>query len=202
MKIIFDLDGTLICSKKRLYELFCDLTETRELSFDLYWDLKFLGYTNEDILRNQLKFTANEIELFVSSWMYNIESDEYLKMDTLIDGAENFLRKISESNKLYVCTARQSISQVTEQLTKLGILCFFQEIFVTEQKKTKKQLLLDSDLIFSIDDVFVGDTGHDIMTGKELGMTTFAVLSGFMSKEKLQFYSPDFIVNDITVLDI
>ena len=202
MKIVFDLDGTLICSKKRLYELFCDLVETKELTFDSYWKLKFLGNTNQDILKNEFKYSEDEIELFVNNWMKNIERDKYLEMDTLINGAESFLCEISKSNKLYICTARQSLSQATKQLNKLGVLDFFQEVFVTEQKKTKKQLLIDSDLNFSIEDWFVGDTGHDIMTGKDLGMTTYAVLSGFMSKAKLQLYSPDFIVNDITFLDI
>lgn len=202
MKIIFDLDGTLICSKKRLHLLFCDLVKTDELNFDAYWNLKFAGHTNQDILKNKFGYSADEVQLFVEHWMLSIESNQYLDMDSLIVGADKFLCKMSKTNDLYVCTARQSVPQVIEQLKKLGILDFFKKIFVTEQIKSKKQLLIDSGLVFSSQDCFVGDTGHDIMTGKELGMTTFAVLSGFMSGAKLQLYSPDFIVNDITVLDI
>lgn len=202
MKIIFDLDGTLICSKKRLHVLFCDLVKTDELNFDAYWNLKFTGHSNQDILKNKFGYSADEVELFVQHWMLNIESNQYLDMDSLIVGADKFLCKMSKTNELYVCTARQSVPQVIEQLKKLCILDFFKKIFVTEQIKSKKQLLIDSALVFSSQDCFIGDTGHDIMTGKELGMTTFAVLSGFMSRAKLQLYSPDFIVNDITVLDI
>ena len=202
MKIIFDLDGTLICSKKRLHLVFCDLVKTDELNFDAYWNLKFAGHTNQDILKNKFGYSADEVQLFVEHWMLSIESNQYLDMDSLIVGADKFLCKMSKTNDLYVCTARQSVPQVIEQLKKLGILDFFKKIFVTEQIKSKKQLLIDSGLVFSSQDCFVGDTGHDIMTGKELGMTTFAVLSGFMSGAKLQLYSPDFIVNDITVLDI
>ena len=202
MNIIFDLDGTLICSKKRLHLVFCDLVKTDELNFDAYWNLKFAGHTNQDILKNKFGYSADEVQLFVEHWMLSIESNQYLDMDSLIVGADKFLCKMSKTNDLYVCTARQSVPQVIEQLKKLGILDFFKKIFVTEQIKSKKQLLIDSGLVFSSQDCFVGDTGHDIMTGKELGMTTFAVLSGFMSGAKLQLYSPDFIVNDITVLDI
>lgn len=202
MKIIFDLDGTLICSKKRLHALFCDLVKTDKLSFDAYWNLKFAGYTNQEILKNKFGYSTDKINFFVHHWMLNIESNQYLDMDSLIVGVDKFLCEMNKINELYVCTARQSAPQVIEQLKKLGILDFFKKIFVTEQIKSKKQLLIDSGLVFSSQDCFVGDTGHDIMTGKELGMVTFAVLSGFMSEAKLQLYSPDHIVNDITVLDI
>lgn len=202
MKIIFDLDGTLICSKKRLYELFCELVKSTELSFDEYWDLKFLGNTNQDILKNCFNYSLIEITEFINHWMINIESDAYLKMDSLIPGVADFLDKISQNNELYICTARQSITQVTEQLEDLGILDFFKTVYVTEQKRTKIQLLIDSGLDLSENDLFIGDTGHDILTGKEFGMTTVAVLSGFMSEAKLQLYTPNYIVNDITVMEI
>lgn len=202
MKIIFDLDGTLICSKKRLHALFCDLVKNDDLSFDEYWNLKFAGHTNQDILKNKFGHSADEIELFVNHWMLNIESNHYLDMDSLIVGADKFLCKMSKENQLYICTARQSITQVKHQLEKIGIAKFFENFFVTEQIKSKKQLLIESGINFTSSDCFVGDTGHDIMTGKELGLTTYAVLSGFMSKAKLELYSPNFIVEDITVLDI
>lgn len=200
MKIVFDLDGTLICSKKRLFELFSDLVESNDLTFESYWNLKFLGYSNQDILKANFQFSASEIQLFTDNWMKNIESDNYLKMDTLINGTQDLLYKISKTKELYICTARQSKSQVIMQLNHLGIFDFFKDIFVTEQKKTKTQILEDSDLCFSGEDWFVGDTGHDIMTGKGLGMTTFAVLSGFMPEDRLRIYSPNFIINDITDL--
>ena len=50
-------------------------------------------------------------------------------------------------------------------------------------------------------DWFVGDTGHDINTGKKIGVQTCAVLSGFMSKRVLTSYSPDLIIEDFTTLD-
>ena len=91
MKIIFDLDGTLICSKKRLYELFCNLIQSRDLSFSDYWNLKYIGNSNQDILRERFDYTKAEISNFVNGWMKKIESDYYLEKDTLIDGTIEFL---------------------------------------------------------------------------------------------------------------
>ena len=202
MKIIFDLDGTLICSKKRLYELFCDLAQNRDLSFSEYWYFKFSGKSNQDILRDSFKYSDDKIACFVSDWMDKIESDYYLSMDTLIEGVEEFLTAVSKKNTLYVCTARQSIAQANKQLENLSILSFFQDVFVTEQEFTKEELLRKSGLSFSEHDWFVGDTGHDIMTGKKIGTQTCAVLSGFMSESALSKYEPDKIINNVTFLDV
>ena len=202
MKIVFDLDGTLICSKKRLHELFCDLVGNRDLSFDSYWQLKFDGNSNQDILKNQFSYSDEKVDVFVADWMSKIETDYYLAMDSPIERLHGFLQKISEKNELYICTARQSITQVMKQLRNLGILDFFCDVFVTEQKYSKIELLINGGIDFSSDDWFVGDTGHDINTGKQLGVQTCAVLSGFMSESVLKNYLPDLIIKNITLLRI
>ncbi len=202
MKIIFDLDGTLICSKKRLYELFCDLTKSRKLSFSEYWGFKFRGYSNQDILKKEFDYSEEKIKKFITLWMNKIEDSYYLEMDAVIEGLQEFLEKISINNQLYICTARQSIAQVNTQLKKLAILEFFEDIFVTEQSSTKAELLLNSGMVFSENDWFVGDTGHDIKTGQQLGVKTCAVLSGFMSESALKGYEPDSIINNVTLLDV
>lgn len=198
MKIIFDLDGTLICSKKRLYELFCDLVGNGDLSFDYYWQLKFESNSNQDILKKEFSYSDEMINIFVADWMRKIEEDYYLDMDSPIKGLKEFLQEISKNNQLYVCTARQSIAQVKKQLDNFNILDLFCEVFVTEQKFTKLELLINSEVSFSQEDWFMGDTGHDINTGKQLGMQTCAVLSGFMSEKALEAYSPQLILDNIT----
>lgn len=198
MKIIFDLDGTLICSKRRLYELFCDLVGNRNISFESYWRLKFSGKTNQDILRLQFDFSKDKIDDFVNKWMRSIESDYYLNMDILIPGVHKFLRNAGISNKLYLCTARQSESQVLKQLTDLNILNFFDHIFVTQQKYSKLELIEKSCLKLTTNDWVIGDTGHDIDTGHKLNIKACAVLSGFMNEESLKSYKPDLILPDIT----
>ena len=202
MNIIFDLDGTLVCSRKRVYELFCDLVECREISFSDYWYLRFIGKSNQDILREKFDYSDDDLLSFIDSWMHKIETDFYLERDTLINGASAFLEKASQEHTIYVCTARQSTSQVTKQLARLSILHLFEGIFITEQKFTKAELLRNSGLKFSKADWMIGDTGHDIITGKEININTCAVLSGCMSETKLKEYNPDVILKDITKLKI
>lgn len=200
MNIIFDLDGTLICSKNRLHMLFNDITNSN-LSFEEYWRLKYAGQKNQDILKNKLHYSEYDISIFTNEWMKRIETDHYLKMDMLIDGVKSFIENIKQHNSLYICTARQSIYQTKCQLSNLGIINYFDNIFITEQKKSKVELLQNCGINFTKNDWIIGDTGHDISTGKNIGIKTCAVLSGFMSLDTLTQYSPDTIVENITKID-
>ena len=61
MNLFFDLDGTLLNSRKRLYTLFQDLIPESKLSIDEYWDLKRDKIDHKTILMErlmtQLRFT-------------------------------------------------------------------------------------------------------------------------------------------------
>ena len=56
MKIFFDLDGTLINSKIRLYSLFQELVPVSNFSFDEYWDFKQNKINHATILRKKFNF--------------------------------------------------------------------------------------------------------------------------------------------------
>lgn len=198
MKIVFDLDGTLICSKKRLYSLFCFLVGGNQLTFEQYWHLKFFGKTNQQILIDVFGYSNVMIEKFIAEWMTLIESEYYLKMDTIIAGVPDLLSFLKKEHALFLCTARQSTEKTNEQLENLSIAKFFEKVFVTNQSTTKERLLKDGGITFTKEDWIVGDTGHDILTGKSLGLKTCAVLSGFMSEEKLKKYEPDIILKNAT----
>jgi phosphoglycolate phosphatase len=197
MKIIFDLDGTLICSKKRLYALFCFLAPDNKLSFSDYWNLKFSGQSNQNILTNLFNYSNAEVTHFSIEWMNLIESEKYLEMDTIDSAIPSYLVKLQHSHELYLCTARQSVVKAIAQLKLFSIYACFHQVFVTEQKYSKVQMLKDSNIQFSDKDWIVGDTGHDILTGKALGINTCAVLSGFMSENGLLKYKPDLILSNV-----
>ena len=84
----------------------------------------------------------------------------------------------------------------------MSIFSYFKDIFVTEQKFDKFQILSNSNISFTNKDWIIGDTGNDIDTGKKIGVQTCAVLSGFMSRSSLIGYSPDLMIEDFTSLDL
>ncbi|MGB2521169.1 HAD family hydrolase [Shewanella algae] len=194
MKIIFDLDGTLLDSRIRLFKLFRDLVPTSSLSFDEYWCLKRNKVSNVMILKEAYFYSDRKIEDFELRWMERVETKKYLKEDILYFGVDKMLEKIHFSNELYLCTARQSKCLAEEQLDSLKIKDYFKKILVTEQGTTKSILLKENVDILNSSDWIIGDTGHDILTGKALGLRTCAVSNGFLSSSVLLDYSPDLIL--------
>lgn len=197
MKLFFDLDGTLIDSRERLYNLFQCLVPSSELTFDEYWELKKNKMAHPEILKNLFFYSDAEVEKFKTIWLDNIELNKWLDLDKPYDGMNDFLINLKKSCSLYVVTARQFEDKALNQIEKFGWSKMFEKILVTKQKQEKKDLIKTVQGLNSSDWI-IGDTGKDIQTGKELGIKTIAVLSGFMNRENLLEYNPDMIFNNVT----
>jgi phosphoglycolate phosphatase len=193
MNLIFDLDGTLIDSRLRLYKLFQQLVPTSELTYQDYWAFKQENVSNEDILIKEFRFDAAAIKRFVTDWMGNIEAPEFLALDKNLPGMHATLAELCEQANLYVCTARQYSIPLLNQLERLRLLYYFDEVMVTEQTRSKEELVRTLPSLAS-QDWMIGDTGKDIQVGQMLGIKTCAVLSGFLNEKALLNYGPDLIL--------
>ncbi|WP_288374856.1 HAD hydrolase-like protein [uncultured Chryseobacterium sp.] len=199
MNIFFDLDGTLIDSRQRLYQLFQSLVSTSDLSFDKYWELKRSKISHKEILSSKFNYSEEQYMDFEKRWMSEIESEKWLKLDIPFEGISDLLIHLSKNHVLFIVTARQSESIALKQVKSFGWENIFSKVLVTQQQQEKHDLIKNIAQI-NREDWIIGDTGKDIQTGKLLGIKTAAVLSGFLSKESLLSYQPDIIIN--TVLDL
>ncbi|PKG82237.1 HAD family hydrolase [Colwellia sp. 75C3] len=197
MNIIFDLDGTLIDSKLRLYKLFQFLVVNSNLTYDEYWNLKQQKISNQLILTTQFGYSESMIQSFTGNWMQLIEQPDYLKFDKIINGIDKVLTVLNQQADLYVCTARQHRQPALDQLDTFGIKGFFKKILVTEQISSKDELVTLNLPHLTSSDWFIGDTGHDVQIGKKLNINTCAVLSGFLSRKSLTEYEPNIIIESI-----
>jgi phosphoglycolate phosphatase len=202
MNIFFDLDGTLIDSKLRLYKLFQFLVENSNLTYDEYWELKQQKISNQMILVTRFGYSESMIQAFIERWMQLIEHEDFLKFDRVIDGVEKVLDILQQQADLYICTARQHKQLTLKQLEKLGLNEFFLQVFVTEQKQSKNELISKNVSNLSASDWFIGDTGHDIQVGKKLNIKTCAVMSGFLAGEVLTEYQPDIMLESVANFQI
>jgi len=191
--LIFDLDGTLIDSRTRLYRLFQALVPTSNLSHDAYWQFKRDGWSNQTILAREVGVEPAAIKRFVTEWMVRIEAPEFLALDQNIPGVHDALDRLGGQARLHVCTARQDRRSALEQLERHRLLDYFEAVLVTEQRLDKAALIAAVPHL-SADDWIIGDTGKDVQTGRSLGIRTCAVLSGFLSEKKLLAYNPDIII--------
>jgi len=73
------------------------------------------------------------------------------------------------------------------------LLYYFDEVMVTEQTRSKEELVRTLPSLAS-QDWMIGDTGKDIQVGQMLGIKTCAVLSGFLNEKALLNYGPDLIL--------
>ncbi len=200
VNIFFDLDGTLIDSRERLYLLFQYLVPKSGMNFNEYWDLKRNKHNHSSILKNHFDYTAENIQNFETKWMHEIELSNWLDYDRPFEGIYACLMALNKDNKLYLVTARQSEEIALRQISKFGWIDLFEKVFVTGQKVEKFDLI-KRNVDVSSDDWFVGDTGKDIQTGKLLGVRTAAVLSGFLSKKHLLEYEPDLIADNVVSIN-
>ncbi len=198
MKIFFDFDGTLIDSSERLYKLFCTLIPECKLTKKEYWDLKRNKINHQMILEKY--FCKYDYDEFNKKWLSLIETEKYLNYNKIFSFTKPLLQQLYEKYSLYLLTSRQSKKNLMQELQSMDIKKYFTEIFVTENKKTKIEILKEQVLL--PEDILVGDTGKDIQTAQEAGIQSVAVTNGFMSEEKLREYKPDFIISDVSLLNL
>ena len=201
-RVFFDFDGTLIDSRRRLYELFKSMVPESNFSFDEYWLLKRSGFSHSYILGKEYKYHHDQIKQFTLDWMHLIEDEKWIKYDTDYEGVTEHLDFLTKKkNKLYLTTNRQKKDIVLKQVEQLKWTHFFEEILVTEQTTTKYNII--KPYVLNKNECYlVADTGKDIEEGKQLGIHTIAVTSGFLNKETLEQYKPDVIIDDVTKLII
>lgn len=195
--IFFDFDGTLIDPKPKLFQLFSDLALSNKISFDDYWNLKREKISNEWILENKFGWDKEKIILFKKKWMINVETEKYLSFDKIFPFTNQVLSAFKNQNNLFVVTGRQFASNVRGQIENFGLNNFFKNIFVTEQKFTKNELIVKNKISLSEKDIFVGDSEEDIVAAKELGIVSVGVLTGVRNKNALEKFNPDFIFENI-----
>lgn len=197
MSIFFDLDGTLIDSRQRLYQLFQHLIPQSKLSFDEYWRLKRNKKNHEAILKEYFNIKNFEFKNFEKDWMNLVENETYLNFDQPFEKVTEYLFHLKDNGfSIYLTTARQYKKGVLFQFDKFGWTNLFDQILVTEQNSNKEDLIKPF-VDLKKTNWIVGDTGKDIQIGKYLEINTVAVLTGFLSKEVLLSYHPDLILGKV-----
>lgn len=195
LKVFWDLDGTLVDNRYRLYELFCVLTETDFLTFDEYWSYKFRGYGQGKMLE-LIKYDKKNHSEFQRIWLKEIEKEEWLKKDILQKDAKETLEVLFWSGiSQYVITNRQFIRNVEEELKWLNIPHFFNGISTTALKGKKADEMRKS-FDVSGNDFMIGDSAEDIMAAKELGIHSIAICTDVRNEKLLKKYEPEWLLYD------
>ena len=188
-RIAFDLDGTLLDSRNRHRKVMDDVLDEFDLALDTS-DLvsyKAEGNNNKDWLRmhNIKDELVNRIN---NRWIELIEHDKYLQYDFLYPGVREYLSNLSKNNMLFLITARNNRLNTENQIEKLGIRDFFDNVAIvpstTRTSEDKARFLKK----YRVDE-FIGDTESDLKAAESANCQFKAVINGFRSLDFWKQYS-------------
>ena len=200
--IFFDLDGTIVDSKKAYIEAariafkgIGQKTPKPKTALEIPKRLE-QGLSIADI-------TNCESEKFLKIYLksYYVAT---LKKTKLIPNVAETLENLAGKTKLAVITMRHVRKQaVVKELRYFGISRYFSHVITaldTDKPKPSPQALIKcvTDLNLDISScIIVGDSVNDVRAGKAAGAKTIAVLSGLFQCEELAREDPDLILNDV-----
>jgi phosphoglycolate phosphatase len=205
MKLFFDLDGTLIDTSKRHYQVYSEVVQQfggTPLDRDEYWEIMRFNIKWPTLLEMSELSEVVQAE-FLQLFITKIESPDYLRLDTLFPSALSVLRLLADNHTCYLVSLRRNRTNLLEEIARLKLTNFFQAILSGHSEidgYDKKIELISAYLSREEKAAIIGDTEADIVTGKQLGMQTIAVTTGIRDKAFLMDLQPDYTLVNIVQL--
>lgn len=170
--VFFDLDGTLVDPRSRLYHLFAELTGC-ELTYDEYWQLKGKGMRQNAML--EYIGYQGDAEGFSKKWLDQVEREDLLKEDTVFPDVLSVLEKLyAQGMKLYVVTNRQSFEGMQRELNWLGLGDYFTQLITTRQQMPKDEAVKQAGINYQRG-IFVGDSKEDMEAARNLSVNSVLI---------------------------
>jgi phosphoglycolate phosphatase-like HAD superfamily hydrolase len=184
--IVFDLDGTLLDSRKRHVVVLQNAIlqagiDVSGLSFDDFISYKANGNTTKAYLAEGCHFSQDISKKIMTEWQRQIELPENLKNDVLYYDTVPTLENLRGRFHLVLLTARQNKQAMLKGINELKIDKYFNEIVCVNPYKAKIEKIL---WLRNIENAIlcVGDTEVDYYAAKENGINFYALNRGFRSK--------------------
>lgn len=202
--IIFDLDGTLVDSKRdiagaQLWVLH-QLGVNTHKEEDLYPLIgKPLAETFAKLLPPNLHSRiAEAAELYKTYY-----PPRALETTTLFPGVQETLEAL-HTKGIRLATATTKLTPGTRRvLTHFGIAGYFVQIQGSDDIPFKPDPAIIHKILTDqswdrAETLMVGDTDNDIEAGNRAGIRTCGVTYGSLSKEQMQKLNPDFMIDSLT----
>jgi len=191
--VFFDVSGVLIDDMKAVYETNMRTVEShgqKRITIEEWQRIQPI--TLKKLLEKLgVVMTQGEIDRDFERVFLEVRKDSRFDL-TLIDGAVEALAKLERSGvKLFVVSAHAKDTLELE-LAKLGIRSFFAGVIggTSQNKEAAIRELIRSNNLDPNRIVFIGDTIHDIISGKAALVKTAAVSTGYNTHETLAAQNP------------
>ncbi len=122
-----------------------------------------------------------EASLYSKAWVDSVEKSQYLKLDTLQQGAVELLSSIKKKGfNLVLLTLRENQDGLKRQLQNLGISDLFSEVYSISHKEGREGKV--KYLKKTEASLFVGDTEVDYLSAKDAGVPFYPLSNGCRSE--------------------
>ena len=204
--LFFDLDGPLLDVSPRYVALHDALLGPAALAGPIYWERKRAACPEETILGD---LGIRDPAPLIQRRLERIETPEYLALDRVWPWTRATLTRLESAGPFVMVTARACRPLLLEQLDRLGLSTFFEEILSTpagrrvdEQKAELIRDYLTQHRLEPAGHWMIGDTEADVGAGRLVGLRTVAVLSGIRNRELLLRANPNYLLDDIRELPL
>ena len=207
--LFFDLDGTLTdpkigITKSVQYSLRffgIDIADPDEL-------VKFIGPPLRDSYKKHYSLSDDEAEIAVAKYREYF-ADKGIFENTIYDGIENLLKnQVTAGRKIALATSKPTV-YAEKILRYFNIDMYFSFVAGSELDGTrsKKDLVIQYAMEnLRITDVskviMIGDKEHDIIGAGKVGMESIGVLYGYGGFDELSDAGADYIVGNVSELEM
>ncbi len=203
--ICFDLDGTLLNSAGTIYKstlkTFYDLNIKYELPEDEF--NKMIGMHFVDIF-GHFKIDVPDFEIFIAH--YKKVYFDFIEESVFYRGVKDTLEILKDSPYKISLLTTKAQDQAERILEHFNLTNHFDFIMgrtngIPHKPDPTPFLIICNNLKVEPEkSLMVGDTELDILCGKNANAKTVAVTYGYRSIEKLNEYSPDYMVDNLLEL--
>lgn len=204
--IVFDLDGTLVSSHETIYK--STLHALKEVGIENHIEhekfLNMIGMHFEDIF-NEFGFKVPDFEHFIQ--IYKSIYFNYINHSNIYPNVKVTIDLIKEKGIKIGLLTTKGQDQAELILKHFDLFNKFDGVMgrrpgISHKPSPEPLLKLCDELKIDLDNtLMVGDSELDIICGKNAGTFTCAVTYGYRSKENLQEYNPDFIIDSIDLIE-
>lgn len=205
IRVVLDLDGTLLDSSRRHYEVYLVLAkrfDIQPLPFSTYWNHRRSRRSNLEVLMLS-GLNGSEKGRAEQGWSNLIESPHMLINDKLLPSVRDWLDRMHLIVDFVLVTLRSNESALENQLELLDISNFFLQVMVVPNQNNAAMAKVRAVQEARVDGViaWIGDTETDMKAAELIGTRGIGVTSGIRSSDALREAGALEIYQDVTQID-
>ncbi len=191
-KLVLDFDGTLVDASRRDYMLYHDILNVLlrpALTFEEYWPQRREAQDINELLALS-GCSKSDVGDFLEMRRQLSECKRYQRFDVPLPNVKSTLSLLSCEFECCVVTARTNYKNFIDELVSSGLNTYVTRAIHTSGPK------LETIRSLGVAVAVVGDTEHDILPAKELGIRSIGMTTGIRSERFLRSIGADVVLDD------